>query len=139
MSEKSKPKVGDKVMVFRRYGDEVAIEQHTVSKVGRKYFSITEEYWGRPITFCLQSRKVTSRYRCDLFAFNSEDDWKVFLQTEADEKELRMLRDEMEKIFRFQRFDLSLDQLRRIQAIVQERPLARLQTRPLTTPERCAK
>jgi hypothetical protein len=115
--------IGDKVYLLKindnaryyRYHDDDAInyiQEDIVAKVGRKYFGLTNH----------SREKFSLETMSDIVTCGSSD-WAVYMSVQEiyDEKEKSTLEREVGKVFDWSsRKKLSLNQLRRIKAIIDE-------------------
>lgn len=105
--------VGQKVWVVsfkQRRNDTESIEEKTVSKVGKKYFELSDSYFGRFYidTLMHDAGQYSSRYQVflDIEKYNSE--------VEAD----RLIAKIRKYFDWFNQIKLSLDQLKQIDSII---------------------
>lgn len=110
--------VGDKVYLkavgnLARHRKEVFIKEAEISKVGRKYFEVGEGH--KPLKFHIEdSKQETGGYIADWELYFSE-------QEILDEEEFKKLSWEIKSKFdTYGKVQLTLDQLRRIKAIITE-------------------
>lgn len=98
-----------------RYDKEVRIVEFVVKKVGRKYFEVGEPDDNNPrhfIKFNVEDMCQTTIYAAD---------WQLYLSKQEilDEEEARKLTREIRDVFdRYGKVDLTLEQLRKIKAII---------------------
>lgn len=118
------PKVGETVYV--RYNDTSSeVVETTVEKVGRKYFTLKSDGWW-PLEFDIETPnpgywRASTRARHSRVCYRDEAVLKAKIAADELERERGKLRDEMRKAFdSWGRTPYTLDQLRRIKAIVDE-------------------
>lgn len=114
-----KPKVGDELFLVKsKYSGKGNIYEGPckVAKVGRKYFYVLPNGYAREICFRLDNWHGNTEYSSTYNLYPSK---QCFL----DESEKNKLRRDIERFlsdYRWRKKDLSLDQLRRIKAIIDE-------------------
>lgn len=118
--KRDKPEVGQTVYSLNvgsaaRYSQQ-KLAEYTVTKVGRKYFTIKREDSWVDHQFHLDTWKQKTEYSPDMQLYTS-------IQEYEDEKERNDLLDKMFALFyaRHLRINLSLEQLREIDKIVESR------------------
>jgi hypothetical protein len=122
---KDKPKVGD--IVFVRSNDTSSdAKETTVAKVGSKYFTVAIGTWRGPFEFSLDAIvpgywKSSGRSRSYPICYRNDGALKAKLEADEIAAEARQLKDALVVAFDYwNREKYTLDQLRRIKAIVDE-------------------
>jgi hypothetical protein len=111
--------VGDKVFLKAvgnnaRGRKEVLIEEYQIVKIGRKYFEVSKENSSWTIKFHIDGKRQVTDYT---------PDWSLYFSKQEilDEQEVSKLTGSIKKVFdTYGKVNLTLDQLRRINEIINE-------------------